>query len=173
MHQNLNDSLTEHGLLAVPDWALNMAIGAVLEPLIVVSLLTFGTVVNRNKNRTFTSRSPFTSSRPEPWQHLKYSQDTDDEDVENGKDRDEKLTHIPPTLSRSSSSSDSTLAEDLASKAPSKWRRRKLRFMGWEREVTTPNTEIFRDRLLSRVLQRLPFLVEVWYWALIYWVRPV
>ncbi|KAG7293973.1 hypothetical protein NEMBOFW57_004034 [Staphylotrichum longicolle] len=27
-----------------------------------------------------------------------------------------------------------------------------------------------KNRLLSRVLQKLPFLVEVWYWALIYWV---
>ena len=28
-------------------------------------------------------------------------------------------------------------------------------------------------RLLSRLLRRFPFLVEAWYWALIYWVRAL
>jgi hypothetical protein len=42
--------------------------------------------------------------------------------------------------------------------------------MGWRREVASPNTAVFSDRLLSRLLRRLPFLVECWYWALIYWV---
>ena len=49
-------------------------------------------------------------------------------------------------------------------------RLRKLRLFGWERDIITPNTEIHKDRFLSRVLARFPFLVEVWYWALIYWV---
>jgi hypothetical protein len=65
------------------------------------------------------------------------------------------------------------LAEDIFDKANNStagWRQRRVRLLGWEKEVTTPNTEIFRDRLLSWVLQRFPFLVEVWYWALIYWV---
>ncbi len=153
-----------------------MAIGAVLEPLIVVGLLAFGTIVNRNKRYSRPgSRSPFSARRPEPWQHVKYIPDADDDDIETGQHQtDDESTLLPPNLSRSSSSSGSTLLADDApdSKAPSRWRRRKLRFLGWEREVTTPNTEIFRDRLLSRVLLRLPFLVEVWYWALIYWVCP-
>jgi hypothetical protein len=147
-----------------------MAIGAVLEPLVVVSLLAFGTIVNRNKSRAAVSRLTFPSSRPEPWQHLKYSPDADDADVEIAKTREDERTLLPSTLSRSNSSSSSTLAEDVASKTTSKQRQRRIRFMSWEREVTTPNTEIFRDRFLSRVLQRFPFLVEVWYWALIYWV---
>lgn len=29
----------------------------------------------------------------------------------------------------------------------------------------------FRDRLLSRFLAAFPFLVEIWYWLLTYWVR--
>jgi hypothetical protein len=150
-----------------------MALGAVLEPLIVVSLLTFGTIVNRNRSRAVLARSPLCSSRLEPWQHLKYTADSEDEDVETGRrSKEEDHTLLPPSLSRSSSSSSSTLAEDLStdSKSTSKWQKRRLRFMSWEKEVTTPNTDMFRDRFLSRVLQRFPFLAEVWYWALIYWV---
>ncbi|KAL2127272.1 hypothetical protein VTI74DRAFT_10998 [Chaetomium olivicolor] len=144
-----------------------MAIGAVLEPLVVVSLLAIGTIVNRNKARSST-RSPFTSSRPEPWQHLKYtSDDDDDDDVERGRTKEDYPGLLPSTLSRSSSSSSNTITGDVPI---SKWRQRRLKFMNWEKEVTTPNTEVFRDRFLSRVLQRFPFLVEVWYWALIYWV---
>ncbi|KAK3311061.1 PAP2 superfamily-domain-containing protein [Chaetomium strumarium] len=145
-----------------------MAIGAVLEPLVVVSLLAFGTIVNRNKSNS--SWSPFSAKRPEPWRHIKYSSDSDEEDVEASRRREDEITLLPPTLSRSSSSSDTTLAEDGFDKTTPPWRPRKLRFMGWEKEVTTPNTEVFRTRFLSRVLQRFPFLVEVWYWALIYWV---
>jgi hypothetical protein len=149
-----------------------MAPGAVLEPLIVVSLLAFGTLVNRNRSKTAPSLSS-TSSRPSPWQHLKYSPDAENEDVETARSREDERTLLPSSLSRSSSSSSKTLAEDVSSKTPSKWRKRRLRFLNWEKEVTTPNTEVFRDRFLSRVLQRFPFLVEVWYWALIYWVcRP-
>jgi hypothetical protein len=149
-----------------------MALGAVLEPLIVVSLLAFGTIVNRNRSRAVLARSPLSTSRPEPWQHLKYSADSEDEDVEAGRGKEDERTLLPSSLSRSSNSSSSTLAEDLSTdnKVTSKWQKRRLRFMGWEKEVTTPNTEIFKDRFLSRVLQRFPFLAEVWYWALIYWV---
>jgi hypothetical protein len=150
-----------------------MALRAVLEPLIVVSLLAFGTIVNRNRSRAVLARSPLSSSRPDPWQHLKYTAGPVDEDVETGRrSKEDDRTLLPLSLSRSSTSSSSTLAEDLStdSRSTSKWHQRRLRFMGWEKEVTTPNTDIFRDRFLSRVLQRFPFLAEVWYWALIYWV---
>ncbi|KAK4189072.1 PAP2 superfamily-domain-containing protein [Podospora australis] len=144
-----------------------MAIGAILEPLIVVSFLTFGTIVNRNKSATF-SRARYSAARPVPWQHLKYDKDPEYDDVEPGRRSEEvDRTLLGSPLSRSSSE---TLADDDTGKAPSPYRQRKLRFLSWEKDVTTPNTEVHRDRLLSRVLQRLPFLVEVWYWALIYWV---
>jgi hypothetical protein len=146
-----------------------MAIGAVLEPLVVVSLLAFGTIVNRNKNWA-NLLPPFSSTRPEPWQHLSYSSDEDGKDGETGRSTDNDPSVLPSRLSRFSSSSSNTLAEDTSSKTSSRWRKRRLQFMNWEKEVTTPNTEIFKDRFLSRVLQRYPFLVEVWYWALIYWV---
>ena len=150
-----------------------MAIGAILEPLIVVSFLTFGTIVNRNKIYSSLPRAASPTSRPHPWQHLKY--DADDEaaynDVEKGRSQEEEQAPLRSPMSRSSSSSGQTLAEDDAADKPiSRTRQRKIRFMGWEREVTTPNTEVFKDGFLSRVLQRFPFLVEVWYWALIYWV---
>ena len=142
-----------------------------MEPLIVVSFLTFGTIVNRNKSATFSGRTTYSGSLPAPWEHLKYPKDPEFDDVESARpshEHDRALLGTP--LSRASSSSGATLADDGVPRAPSPWRQRKLKFMSWEREVTTPNTEVFINRFLSRVLQRLPFLAEVWYWALIYWV---
>jgi hypothetical protein len=51
-----------------------------------------------------------------------------------------------------------------------KWRVRELNIMGYKKEVTSPNTRQFQDYFLSRLLKKFPFLVEAWYWALIYWV---
>lgn len=42
--------------------------------------------------------------------------------------------------------------------------------MGMKKEVVSPNTRRFQDYFLSRLLKKFPFLVEAWYWALIYWV---
>lgn len=42
--------------------------------------------------------------------------------------------------------------------------------MGMRKEVVSPNTRRFQDYFLSRLLKKFPFLVEAWYWALIYWV---
>ena len=50
------------------------------------------------------------------------------------------------------------------------WRHRKIGLSGWRCNVRTPDTQIFQDRFLSRILRRFPFLLEVLYWALIYWV---
>jgi hypothetical protein len=36
--------------------------------------------------------------------------------------------------------------------------------------VESPDTSLFRDTAASRVFLKFPFLVEVWYWGLIYWV---
>ena len=54
-----------------------------------------------------------------------------------------------------------------------KWRERTVGFGGWRKKVVTPNTRQFRDYFLSRLLEKFPFLVECWYWALIYWVSRV
>ncbi|KAH7103625.1 hypothetical protein BKA62DRAFT_695960 [Auriculariales sp. MPI-PUGE-AT-0066] len=47
---------------------------------------------------------------------------------------------------------------------------RNVQFLGWKHELSTPNTQVHEHRLVSRVIKRYPFLAEVWYWALIYWV---
>ncbi|RQM08379.1 hypothetical protein DH86_00002625 [Scytalidium sp. 3C] len=57
----------------------------------------------------------------------------------------------------------------LVSQEP-KWRTQSLQLFGWKREIVTPNTRRFKGYLLSRLLEKFPFLVECWYWALIYWV---
>lgn len=57
----------------------------------------------------------------------------------------------------------------LASQEP-EWRTRTIGVWGLNKEVTTPNTRRFKGYFLSRLLERFPFLVECWYWALIYWV---
>jgi hypothetical protein len=45
--------------------------------------------------------------------------------------------------------------------------------MGMKKEVVSPNTRQFQDYFLSRLLKKFPFLVEAWYWALIYWVSLI
>jgi hypothetical protein len=42
-----------------------------------------------------------------------------------------------------------------------------------KKDVMSPNTRRFQDYFLSRLLQKFPFLVEAWYWALIYWVSKI
>lgn len=53
----------------------------------------------------------------------------------------------------------------------SSWHQRQIGLFCWSVEVTSPNTLVFQDRFLSRLLRKLPFLAECWYWALVYWVR--
>ncbi|KAL0474866.1 PAP2 superfamily domain-containing protein [Neurospora intermedia] len=158
-----------------------MAIGAILEPGIVVGLLAGGTLVNRNT--TYTSSTA--SSRRASWHPLDQTDPealpsasllNDEQNFEGGRkakvEEDEYNSDSRRPWSPSRSSSSSTVVENQAIEKdlPYGKRFRTLKFMGWEREVVTPNTEIHRDRLLSRVLRKFPFLVEVWYWALIYWV---
>lgn len=148
-----------------------MAIGAVLEPLVIVSLLAGGTLLNRDKSRTTVSSAasqPF--RRPDPWQDIEYALGGETPPGERAsgdrKDWDKQRS--------ASISSSSTIWHDAEGNVASlsQYRRRTLKFWKWQCEVTTPNTEIHKDRLLSRLLRRYPFLVEVWYWALIYWVCP-
>ncbi|KAG9236437.1 hypothetical protein BJ875DRAFT_227459 [Amylocarpus encephaloides] len=118
------------------------AIGAFAEPLIVVVLLFGGTWINRDS---------------EPGRHRRHSTVSGrilSDGAESG--------HLA-TDSRSSS------ASLLAAEEP-KWRTRTLGIWGLKKSVMTPNTRRFREYFLSRLLERFPFLVECWYWALIYWV---
>lgn len=120
-----------------------MGIGTVAEPLIVVTLLFGGTWINRNKEYKLFGRQRDHTSSPR----------SSSPDSESG---------------RSSVSSSASLLTNI-DEVP-KWRTRQLRFFGFSTEVTSPNSRRFKDYFLSRLLRKFPFLVEAWYWALIYWV---
>jgi hypothetical protein len=121
-----------------------MGIGAIAEPLVVVTLLFGGTWVNRNKDYKLFGQRRDHSTSPR----------SASPDSETGRS--------------SLSSSDSLLAG--VDEVP-KWRTREVRVFGFRKEVTSPNSRRFKDYFLSRLLKKFPFLVEAWYWALIYWVR--
>lgn len=129
-----------------------MGVGAFLEPAIVLGLLLGGTWINRNKG------------------------------VEELDDEYEKYVHergvVSPSVLESSPLVPDSESE-IHSAPPSpirhlytegKWRKREIGFLGFSRSVRSLNTRPFKNRILSRLLARYPFLVEVWYWALIYWV---
>ncbi|EXJ84882.1 hypothetical protein A1O3_05557 [Capronia epimyces CBS 606.96] len=71
---------------------------------------------------------------------------------------------------------DSPTAEDGSLALPSSsarrrlWRHRELSLLGFKKTIQTPNTAVFQTRILSRVLVRFPFIMEIIYWALIYGV---
>lgn len=133
-----------------------MTVGAFLEPFVVVTLLFGGAWFNRNKEYNFWEGT-------QGWGGHKRR-----DDVEIKRSSTEVLSPRSPTWSPGSSSP--TLSADDESVWSLTSRRRKIQFFGYKRIVTTPNTLVFKDRFLSRVLQKFPFLIEAWYWALIYWV---
>lgn len=130
-----------------------MGLGAILEPLVVVVLLFGGTWINRSRGagrrRWRKDIYPSRSSSPDSFESSRSMILPDEDD--------------PLCAPRSWSPSLLPLPEE-------RWRKRQLRFLSFGVDVTTPNTAAFQDRLLSRLLQKLPFLVECWYWALVYWV---
>lgn len=130
-----------------------MGLGGFIEPAVVITLLFGGTWINRNRR-------------------------TDEFDRWTEKDFRDRVETSPSRL-ESTPLTRSGQADDIyAPTSPlqpehldSTWRRREINVFGFKRSVRTPNTQPFRNRLLSQLLFRLPFLAEVWYWALIYWVR--
>lgn len=149
-----------------------MGVGAFLEPLIVVGLLAGGTILNADRpgsgrRRGYEKGIRSSSSSP------KRSFAGDALDAESGRrwSGDDDSMPLSPWSAGSSGGSSTTLLSQGDEFGP-QWRQRTLRLWKWEKKVITPNTEVFEDRILSRVLRRLPFLVEAWYWALIYWVSP-
>ncbi|KAF6793746.1 integral membrane protein [Colletotrichum sojae] len=140
-----------------------MGIGAVAEPLVVITLLFGGTWFNRNTG----SANAYDNLG---W---KGSADFDDGEHKRSDDRRSSGNSTPDSedslLSLGAWSSSSTLAPH---EEPPR-RMRRIKFFGYQRLVSSPNTRVFKDRLLSRVLRKFPFLVEAWYWALIYWVYQV
>lgn len=165
-----------------------MGVGAVLEPLVVVTLLASGVIINRDQTWSVLGARRSSSIKWFAGRVLRMKT-VDDEDVYNlesgsrwvvngghreGSLRDSKSSDEEVAGSGSWSwkeEASGSLLEDVngTSQLPRR-RERTLRLFGWERTITTPNTEVFRDRAISRLLRRFPFLVEAWYWALIYWV---
>ncbi|KAF1345932.1 integral membrane protein [Delphinella strobiligena] len=123
-----------------------MGVGAFIEPFVVLSLLSLGTWLNRTSSSTPLSMRPYHSSKRE--------------DSPNG----------PESGATSPSGEAHNLLKEPASTehVQSSWRRRDFCF--GLKQVWTPDTKVFESRFLSRLLFRFPFLVEVWYWALVYWV---
>ncbi|KAF2276423.1 uncharacterized protein EI97DRAFT_39368 [Westerdykella ornata] len=130
-----------------------MGVGAFLEPLVVLTLLFGGTWVNRNTQyRIFDRRRP---RSPSP-------RSASPDSVESGLSSPRPSTSLLDGYRASSPS--------LLTPQEPHWRTREIRILGFRKEVVSPNTRRFQGYFLSRVLQRFPFLVEAWYWALIYWV---
>jgi hypothetical protein len=131
-----------------------MGAGAIIEPLVVVILLFGGAYVNRNTTYTLFPKTSF-----DRWSH---------EDNDASRDRS-------PVDTASRGHNEEALLDEIRRSFPAdrdaKWRKRVVGLFGWKMEVSSPDTRVFRNRFRSRLLLKLPFLVEVWYWALIYWVR--
>lgn len=128
-----------------------MAIGAFIEPLVVISLLFGGVYVNRNTNYKLSTR---------------YHPGRDEKDIGNS-------WVVISAGSGSPGPRDDLTEKGFPSSYPqeSRWRTRDIGIWDTKWQVKSPNTQVFRDYFLSRLLIKFPFLVEVWYWALIYWVR--
>ncbi|RJE18602.1 integral membrane protein [Aspergillus sclerotialis] len=137
-----------------------MGVGAILEPLIVIVLLFGGTWINRspiswNQRRWVRRRSG------------DYSRGASPDRVEPGLSSATNPASGGGLLSSRSSSRSSSPATLRLHEG--RWHKRRIGAFGLSYVVTSPNTSIFRDRFLSRLLQKFPFLVECWYWVLIYW----
>jgi hypothetical protein len=115
----------------------------------VVTLLFGGAWINRAREGTF-------AAKPVQWRaaYDPFSKETADFDFEKAR--------LAP--------SKRSLSPSLLPSQEDRWRQREISIFGSKTTVTSPNTAVFRNRFLSRVLFKFPFLAEAWYWALIYWV---
>lgn len=138
-----------------------MGVGAILEPLVVITLLVGGTYINRNsayklrfwqKGRTAYSKAATEGADVEYQPQSRSS-------LESG-DSDDALLHGDRP------DSPSLFAVDSASP----WREREISLWTFRMTVRTPNSRQFKDRWFSRILRKYPFMQEAFYWALIYWV---
>ncbi|KAE8148695.1 hypothetical protein BDV25DRAFT_13661 [Aspergillus avenaceus] len=130
-----------------------MGAGAILEPLVVIVLLFGGTWINR-------SSCSFRSAHRCRCKSSATSRSSSPDSVESG--------NTTPTV-KDGLLSRRPLSPPNSKAVQDRWRKRRIGFASWNLEVTSPNTTIFQDRFLSRLLRKLPFLAECWYWALVYW----
>ncbi|KJR89260.1 uncharacterized protein SPSK_06324 [Sporothrix schenckii 1099-18] len=125
-----------------------MVVGPFVEVAVVLGLLSGGTLLNRDTSVGLSDMDEdnlLTSHTRTPYS---------DDGIESGPADDKGIM----------------MGDDIVHIVHSDKRPRTLYFGPWRRTVWTPNTARFRNRLLSRVLRKFPFLVEAWYWALLYWV---
>ena len=151
-----------------------MGLGAFLEPLVVISLLAGGTLVNRDTAWNSPTASGAwgrvrRSSSSSASRRKSFATDLSEAEAGSSSSGDEDVK-APGSWGWTSNNSSGTLLSQGDEELDPRWHRRTIRFLNWRKTVISPNTEVFKDRLLSRVLRRYPFLVEAWYWALIYWV---
>ncbi|KAB8360810.1 hypothetical protein FH972_024544 [Carpinus fangiana] len=121
-----------------------MTVGAFTEPIVVLSLLIGGTVINRTKRNR---REAITGWQEQRLSTRSRNNSLDDLEVAAHSD---KLLSAPNSSSRAPSPSDNS------------WHEREVHFFGWHTTLLSPNTRAFRTRGLSRLLQRFPFVVEVY-----------
>lgn len=114
-----------------------------------MTLLFGGAWINRTRDNAF-------SATPTRWRAAYDPFTKEEEDLDMDKAR------LVP--------SKRSLSPSLLPSQESKWRDREVKVLGYRKVIQTPNTAVFRNRFLSRVLHKFPFLAEAWYWALIYWV---
>ncbi|EAW15136.1 uncharacterized protein ACLA_057930 [Aspergillus clavatus NRRL 1] len=129
-----------------------MGAGAILEPLVVIVLLFGGTWINRSTKAFFPVRRTRRSSI----------------DARSGSPDSLESGLLTPTA-KDGLLSERSLSPTLVDFDQSQWRKRQIQFLSFKFEVTSPNTTVFEGRLLSRLIRKFPFLVECWYWALLYW----
>ncbi|KAF7716791.1 Integral membrane protein [Penicillium ucsense] len=131
-----------------------MGAGAILEPLTVIVLLFGGTWINRV---TKTSTSSIHVRR----QSAEYRRTDSSDSLESGR--------LSPSPKEALLSTRACSPHSATTTSDNRWHTRQLRVLGYTWSFWSPNSEVFQDRLLSRLLRKLPFLVECWYWALVYW----
>lgn len=155
-----------------------MGLGGLIEPLVVVTLLFGGTWINRNRSYRLSRRPRQPHNRVTSPSVLESGLSSPS--LQSDSSSSPSSSSSSPTSSSYSYSSDDGYEvptrispSRLPTQGGMRWRRREIELLGWRREVATPDTRVFRGRLLSRLLRRFPFLVEAWYWALIYWVSGV
>jgi len=131
-----------------------MGLGAFIEPLVVITLLFGGAFLTRDTAYTLFPRSQTSLSRAEKGLLSRHG----------------SLDSIDADMAELGLLSESSISSRLPSVPEPTWRKRTVGVLGWKTHVTSPNTRVFKDSFLSRVLVKFPFLVEAWYWALVYWV---
>ena len=128
-----------------------MGVGTVIEPLVVIVLLFGGTWINRSVGSSSTRRYSRRNS--------------------NDLQRAASFDSLESGYSSQSTKDGLLGSRSHSPQAPEdRWHKRQVGLLGLNFEVSSPNTIVFQDRLLSRLLRKFPFLVECWYWALVYWV---